>query len=68
MKTLGFFSRLVTRLTTGVSDRESDLAQGMAITLQRLKADAEAGAASNDGVSNDGAHHSDIRTDRSHKG
>lgn len=33
---LGRFASLVTRLTTGVRDREADLEQGMRTTLQRL--------------------------------
>ena len=41
VKHLGFGSRLVTRLTTGVRDREADLKEGMVTTLERLKAAAE---------------------------
>ena len=38
---LGAVSRLVTRLTTGVTDREADLVDGMRTTLQRLGAAAQ---------------------------
>ncbi|HUR24286.1 MAG TPA: SRPBCC family protein [Acidimicrobiales bacterium] len=41
-KPLGFFSRLVTRLTTGVTDREADLTEGARATLAALKKAAEA--------------------------
>ncbi len=40
-KPLGFFSRLLTRVTTGVRDREADLTEGMQQTLARLKQAAE---------------------------
>jgi uncharacterized protein YndB with AHSA1/START domain len=42
VKPLGFFSRLVTRVTTGVKDREADLEDGMRATLAALKQAAEA--------------------------
>jgi hypothetical protein len=41
VKRLGFFSRLVTRLTIGVRDREADLEAGIRSTLGRLKQVAE---------------------------
>lgn len=41
-KPLSPISRLVTRLTTGVKDREADLEAGMRTTLQRLDAAATA--------------------------
>jgi hypothetical protein len=40
-KPLGFFSRLVTRVTTGVKDRPADMEAGIRTTLQRLKEAAE---------------------------
>ena len=43
VRPLGRVSRLVTRLTTGVTDREADLDEGVRTTLARLKAVAEAG-------------------------
>lgn len=39
---LGRFSRAVTRMTTGVTDRESDMEEGMRTTLERLEAAAMA--------------------------
>ncbi|MGH9149828.1 MAG: SRPBCC family protein [Acidimicrobiales bacterium] len=42
---LGVFSRLLTRVTTGVTDRRADLEAGAAATLSALKARAEAGGA-----------------------
>ncbi len=41
VKPLGMFSRLVTRITTGVKDREADLEAGARSTLARLKEAAE---------------------------
>ena len=41
VKPIGFFSRLVTRLTTGVRDRRADLVTGMETTLRNLKVAAE---------------------------
>lgn len=41
-KPLGTFSRLLTRVTTGVTDRRSDMEEGARTTLARLKAVAEA--------------------------
>ncbi|HVE63565.1 MAG TPA: SRPBCC family protein [Mycobacteriales bacterium] len=41
IKPLGFFSRLLTRVTTGVRHREADLVEGMQQTLARLKQAAE---------------------------
>ena len=40
-KPIGAISRLVTRLSTGVSDREDDLERGMRTTLERLAAAAQ---------------------------
>lgn len=40
-KALGFFSRLVTRVTTGVTDRRADLEDGVRTTLAALKKTAE---------------------------
>jgi uncharacterized protein YndB with AHSA1/START domain len=40
-KPIGFFSALVTRVTTGVKDRDADLVDGMNQTLERLKKAAE---------------------------
>lgn len=40
-KPLGFFSRFVTRVTTGVKDRPADMEAGIRSTLQRLKEAAE---------------------------
>lgn len=45
VKPLGFFSRLLTRVTTGVKDREADLEEGMRSTLAALKQAAEEGQA-----------------------
>lgn len=42
VKHLGFGSRLVTRMTTGVRDRRSDLEDGVRTTLANLKRVAEA--------------------------
>lgn len=42
VKRLGFMSRLVTRLTTGVRDRKADLEDGVRATLAALKRAAEA--------------------------
>lgn len=46
-KPAGAVTRLLTRLTTGVRDRDADLEEGMRLTLERLAATArrEAGAA-----------------------
>ncbi len=44
VKPLGFLSRLVTRVTTGVKDREADLVDGMRTTLAAIKEAAEAEA------------------------
>jgi len=41
-KHLGFFSRLLTRVTTGVKDRRADLEDGARSTLAALKQAAEA--------------------------
>jgi uncharacterized protein YndB with AHSA1/START domain len=41
VKPLGFFARLVTRVTTGVKDRRADLEDGVRSTLNRLKDVAE---------------------------
>ncbi|HUP70771.1 MAG TPA: SRPBCC family protein [Acidimicrobiales bacterium] len=41
VKPLGFFSRLLTRVTTGVKDREADLTEGARVTLAALKEAAE---------------------------
>lgn len=41
VKPLGFFSRLLTRVTTGVKDREADLTAGARATLAALKKAAE---------------------------
>ena len=41
VKPLGVFSRFVTRVTTGVKDREADLTEGIRVTLDRLKLAAE---------------------------
>lgn len=41
VKPLGRFSRVITRVTTGVKDREADLEAGMRSTLARLKEAAE---------------------------
>ena len=46
VKPLGFFSRLLTRLTTGVKDREADLTEGARTTLASLKRHAEEGRSS----------------------
>lgn len=40
-KPLGFFSRLLTRVTIGVTDREADLTEGARTTLAALKKAAE---------------------------
>lgn len=40
-KPLGSFSRLLTRVTTGVTDREADLTEGARATLAALKKAAE---------------------------
>lgn len=37
VKPLGFFDRVITRLTTGVKDRPADLEAGVRATLNRLK-------------------------------
>lgn len=42
VKRLGFFSRLVTRLTIGVRDRRADLEEGARSTLAAIKLAAEA--------------------------
>ncbi len=42
VKPLGFFSRLVTRLTIGVRDRRADLEQGAESTVASIKLAAEA--------------------------
>ena len=42
-KPLGFFSNLLTRVTTGVTDRPADLEDGIRTTLATLKRVAEAG-------------------------
>lgn len=44
VRPLGFFSRLVTRLTIGVRDRPADLEQGARATLAAIKRAAESGA------------------------
>jgi len=41
VKPLGFFSRLVTFLTTGVRDRRGDLEEGLRSTLAAIKQAAE---------------------------
>lgn len=41
-KPLGSFTRLLTRVTTGVKDREADLTEGVRATLASLKEAAEA--------------------------
>ena len=41
---LGAFARLLTRVTTGVTDRRGDMEDGVRTTLARLKEAAEAGA------------------------
>jgi uncharacterized protein YndB with AHSA1/START domain len=43
-KPLGFFARLVTRLTIGVGDRRADLEEGARTTLAAIKRAAEAEA------------------------
>jgi uncharacterized protein YndB with AHSA1/START domain len=43
-KPLGIFSRLVTRLTIGVKDRQADLEEGLAATLAAIKRAAESEA------------------------
>ena len=43
-KPLGFFSRLVTRLTIGVGDRRADLEEGLRATLAAIKRTAESDA------------------------
>lgn len=43
-KPLGFGSRLVTRVTTGVKDRAADLEDGVRVTLAALKRAAESSA------------------------
>jgi hypothetical protein len=45
VKALGFFSRLVTRMTTGVRDRRADLEDGARSTLSALKRAAESDGA-----------------------
>ncbi|HEX8771320.1 MAG TPA: SRPBCC family protein [Acidimicrobiales bacterium] len=47
VKPLGFFSRLVTRVTTGVKDRRGDLEEGVRSTLAALKHAAESDAPAN---------------------
>jgi hypothetical protein len=42
-KPLGFGSRLVTRVTTGVKDRPADMEEGVRATLAALKRAAEGG-------------------------
>ncbi len=44
-KELGRFSRALTRMTTGVTDREADMEEGMRTTLERLDAAATASGA-----------------------
>lgn len=41
-KPLGPFSRWLTKVTTGVTDRRADMEDGVRSTLARLKAAAEA--------------------------
>jgi hypothetical protein len=43
LKPLSRSGRLLTRVTTGVKDREADMQDGMRQTLERLRAAAEAG-------------------------
>lgn len=43
VKPLGFLSRLITRLTTGVTDRQADLEDGVRSTLAAIKRAAESG-------------------------
>ena len=43
VKPLGFFSNLVTRVTTGVKDRRADLEEGAKTTLAALKRSVESG-------------------------
>ena len=49
-KPIGAVSRLFTRLTIGVRDREADLVQGMEQTLARLASAAEQEAAPSSGA------------------
>lgn len=46
VKPLSFFSRLVTRITTGVTDRRADMEAGIHTTLAALKQTAEQPASS----------------------